>query len=175
MKLLRRGNLWVAACILAAGFAAAQSKPASGPAAGTSAALDQLKTLIGAWEGTKADDKPVRISYEVTSGGSALLERLKMADESEMVTLYTADGDRVAVTHYCSAGNQPQMRTEPIAGAATKFTFSFVRVSNLASPTAGHMRQLVITLQDHAHFTQEWTWKENGKTGMELFRFTRKS
>ena len=171
MKMLRAGKLGVAACILVAGFAVAQTKPASAPGSG----FEQLKTLIGTWEGTSASGKVMRVTYEAASGGTALMERLKPADEAEMVTMYTPDGDRVAVTHYCSTGNQPHMRTEPITGTVTLFTFSFVRATNLASPDAGHMSQLVVTLQDRDHFTQEWTWSDKGKMGTEVFRFTRKS
>jgi hypothetical protein len=157
--------------LLASASVHAQSKSASGSSSG----LDQLKSLAGSWEGTTSSGKSTRISYELASGGTALLERLHSAEESEMITVYTADGSRVAMTHYCSANNQPQMQTAPISGPANKFTFSFVRATNLASPSAGHMHQLVITVQDHDHFTQEWTWVEKGQTKTELFRFTRKS
>ena len=67
------------------------------------------------------------------------------------------------------------MQTEPITGATRKFTFSFVRATNLASPSAGHMGKLVMTVQDQNHSTQEWTWIQNGKSKTEVFRFTRKS
>lgn len=136
--------------------------------------FEQLKPLVGEWEGLMAG-KPVRATYTLVSGGTALMERLAGEGEPEMITVYTPDGDRVAVTHYCSAGNQPQMRTEPVTGSATEFSFSFVRATNLASPTAGHMHHLTVALQDRDHFTEAWTWSDNGKDHTELFRFTRKS
>ncbi len=109
------------------------------------------------------------------SGGTALLESLTPADESEMVTLYSADGDHVAATHYCSTGNQPQMRTPPITGAVREFAFSFVSATNLPSPAAGHMHQLVLILENNDHLTQKWTWRENGSDKTEVFHFTRKN
>ncbi len=136
--------------------------------------FEQLKPLVGEWEAQKASGDSAHARYQLVSGGTALLERLKMGGEPEMVTVYTPDGDRLAVTHYCSSGNQPQMRTAPVAGEAKQFSFSFVRATNLASPNAGHMDHLTVTVQDRDHFTQEWTWKENGKTHTEVLHFTRK-
>jgi hypothetical protein len=151
---------------LAAGLAGAQTKPAGG--------FEQLKTLVGNWEGTTSESVTAHVSYELVSGGTALLERLQGGNEPEMVTVYTADGNRVAVTHYCNAGNQPQMHTAPITGETKELSFAFVRATNLASADAGHMDHLVVTLQDQDHFTQAWTWKEKGKTRTHVFRFTRK-
>ena len=151
--------------------AAAQAPHAMPPSKG----FDQLKPLVGEWEGQTADGKPTHVSYQLVSGGTALLERLRMGEEPEMVTVYTPDGDRLAVTHFCSAGNQPQMRTAPVTGAVKQFSFTFLRATNLASPAMGHMHHLTVTLPDQSHFTQEWTWQENGKAHTEVFRFTRKS
>jgi hypothetical protein len=128
----------------------AQSKPESG--------FDQLKMLVGEWEGKTQSGKAVRVSYRLVSAGSALLETLHPPDESEMVTVYHADGERVAVTHFCSANNQPRMQTVPISGPVKQLSFSFVGASNLASPEDGHMHRLAVTLEDKDHFTQRWTW-----------------
>jgi len=155
------------ALTLFAGLVTAQSKPATGFA--------QLKTLVGQWDGKTESGKPVRASYKLVSGGTALLESLTPADESEMVTLYSADGDHVAATHYCSTGNQPQMRTPPITGAVRELTFSFVSATNLPSPAAGHMHQLVLILENNDRLTQKWTWRENGSDKTEVFHFTRKN
>jgi hypothetical protein len=156
------------------GFAANSPAQMNHPAH-KSAALEPLKSLAGNWDGTTSGGNPVSVEYEVVSNGSSLLERLHPTGESEMVTLYSPDGARLAAIHYCDAGNQPQMQTAPITGTPQKFAFTFVRATNLASPAAGHMHQLIVTLQDHEHFTQEWTWIEKGKTRTEFFHFTRKS
>lgn len=164
-----------AGILLAGGMAAAQSKPAMENAMKPSKSFDQLKTLVGDWTGTTADGKAVHVSYQLASNGTALIERLQSPEDSDMVTVYTPDGGRLALTHFCAVGNQPQMRTAPLMGETKKFSFSFVRATNLASLTDGHMDHLTVTLEDKDHFTQEWTWKENGKAKSEVFRFTRKS
>src|SRR5258708_781078 len=141
---------------------------ASGPVA-----FDQLKTLVGEWEGTNGAGK-VKATYTLASGGTVLMERLQSADEPEMITMYSADGDYIVVTHYCSQGNQPQMKPEIVSGKAQKFSFSLVRVTGLKTENDGHMIGLVLTLVDKDHFTHEWTYQEKGKTSADLFRFIRK-
>jgi len=107
-------------------------------------------------------------------GSQRLEETLQNSQDNQMVTLYHPDGNRVAVTHYCSAGNQPRMETAATAAGQKKFDFSFLGVTNLASPTSGHMHHLVITIADNNHFAEEWTWHENGKDQTTSFQLTRK-
>ena len=151
--------------------AVAQDHPMMRPSKG----FDQLKALVGEWDGQAPGGKAMHASYQLVSGGTALLARLSMGGEPEMVTLFTPDGDRLAVTHYCSAGNQPQMQTTAITGPTTEFSFSFVRATNLATPAAGHMHHLTVTVQDHDHMSEAWTWSDNGAEHVEVFRYTRKS
>ena len=137
-------------------------------------AFDQLKTLVGEWEG-KNESGPVKATYTLVAGGTALMERLQTANEAEMITMYSADGGRIQVTHYCSYGNQPQMRTETLKGTGNKYSFSLVSVTGLKSPGEGHMTGLVLTLVDKDHMTQEWKHiNSKGKSGGELVEFRRK-
>jgi hypothetical protein len=136
-------------------------------------AFDQLKTLVGEWEGN-SKGAPSKITYTLVSGGTALMERMQPANEAEMITMYSADGDKIVVTHYCSEGNQPSMKTETLKATANKYSFSLVSVSGLKSPDAGHMVGLVLTLVDKDHLKQEWTYSNKGKTSTDLFEFKRK-
>ncbi len=36
------------------------------------------------------------------------------------------------------------------------------------------MHKLAIRLEDNDHFTQRWTWRDNGKEAVEVFHFTRR-
>lgn len=157
----------VGVVLCVAAITTAQTKP--------SPAFETLKTLVGQWEGKTESGNAVRASYKIVSGGSALLESLQPGDEPEMVTVYTADGDRLAVTHFCSANNQPQMRTAAVTGATRDFAFHFVNATNLPTQATGHMHALTVVLEDHDHFTQKWTWRENGHDKMEVFHFVRKT
>ena len=69
--------------------------------------FDELKALDGTWEGTVKNGQPVEVDYRLTAGGSALMSEIKGKDD--MITMFHLDGDRLLMTHYCGAGNQPRM------------------------------------------------------------------
>jgi len=135
--------------------------------------FEKMKSLVGEWKGTSMDKKQAMVTYALVSDNSALMERLAEGGESKMVTIYHPDGDHLMMTHYCSAHNQPRMRSQPVSGEIKKITFDLVDVTNLSSPDAGHMKKLVVTFADRDHFTQEWTWTQNGKEGTEVINFER--
>jgi len=156
-------------CVLAAAASLAQTKPNPG--------FEKLKTLVGTWESTSRDGRHATAVYELVSSGTALLERLGGDEHAgmgmEMITVYHPDGDRLVMTHYCSANNQPRMRAEPVTGEVEALRFTFLDATNLASPDAGHMHSLVMTFHDPDSFTQEWTWRENGKDSVTVFHWSR--
>jgi hypothetical protein len=154
------------------GALGAQMKP---PATVTNPAFEQLKSLTGTWEGKKDHDEPVKVTYELVSNGSVLMERLDSANEAEMITMYSLDGSRLVVTHYCSMGNQPTMQTAPLSAATGKYDFHFVRVAGTKTPGEGHMADLTLSLPDKDHLTQVWTFDDHGKTNTEIFTYIRKS
>src|SRR5574341_2226177 len=91
--------------------AAAQAQPMPAHTMPPSPGFDQLKPLVGEWTGQTSSGKASRVSYQIVSGGTALMERLQTGEEPEMVSVYSPDGDKLAMTHFCSVGNQPQLRT----------------------------------------------------------------
>jgi len=137
-------------------------------------AFEKLKTLVGEWEGKMEDGHLARVTYRLTSGGSALVETIKPGEPEEMITVYHPDGDSIVATHYCGAKNQPRMRASGGPGEIKEIAFSFLDVTNLSAPSAGHMRDLVVTFHDHDHFTARWTYRENGKDTPSVFNYTRK-
>src|SRR6266852_7737782 len=99
-------------CSVSALSSIAQDKDHAHPGAKMPASFDNVKALVGQWERTtKMGDKdtPVTASYEMTAGGTAILERLLTGTPNEMVSVYHSDGTKVAITHYCMLGNQPEM------------------------------------------------------------------
>jgi hypothetical protein len=132
--------------------------------------FDRLKALAGTWEGKAPNGRTVKVLYRVTSNGSALLSEIQ--SEDDMITMFHPDGDRLLMTHYCGAGNQPRMQGTTSPDGKT-ITFNYVDATNLASPETGHMHRLVLNLLDANHHTQEWTFKENGKEMTEKFSLER--
>ena len=134
---------------------------------------ESLKALVGEWDGMYEGKTPVHVSYKLVSRGTALMEIISNAEEPDMVTMYTPDGTRLLMTHYCSEGNQPRLRAEA-ANDPKKISFSFVDASALASPSAGHMHHLNVLFKDADHFAQQWTHRANGKDMVATFEYTRK-
>jgi hypothetical protein len=100
------------------------------------AGFEKLKALVGEWQGTGPHGK-VNLSYQLISGGSALMEILDPISEPSMATIYHLDGDKLVMTHYCSIGNQPRMLAQVPAGEIKNLSFTFVDATNLAKPSDG--------------------------------------
>lgn len=132
--------------------------------------FDHLKSLSGSWEGKASNGKPVKVAFRSTSGGSALISEIK--GEEDMISMISIDNDRVLMTHYCAVGNQPRMQASTLPDGKT-ITFNFVDATNLASPKAGHMDHVVITIPDADHHTEDWTFVQDGKEMKEHFELAR--
>ncbi|MGB7845205.1 MAG: hypothetical protein WBL63_06290 [Candidatus Acidiferrum sp.] len=129
------------------------------------AAFEQLKALVGHWETDKSNTNKATLDLELTSGGTAVIEKSHMVNQGkpvEMITLYYLDGDQLKLTHYCMAGNQPTMAGTYDASTKT-VKFDFVSATNLKSPNDGHMHNAVYTFIDNDHFKTSWTFEKDQK------------
>ena len=127
-----------------------------GPPSKAQPALDKLKTLAGEWVYDGGEKKgQLAARYTVSSAGSAVVEQLFPGTDHEMITVYHLDGDKLMMTHYCAAGNQPRMHAEP---GADKLVFTCSGGSNMKE-SDGHMHAMTLTFIDDDHFKEEWTWK----------------
>lgn len=124
---------------------------------GVRAQFDQLKTLAGKWEGKSPDGHTSHTSYEVLSSGTALLERM---DHDSMTSMFHLDGDRVLMTHYCAAGNQPRLA---LSVEGNVYTFTYVDATNVTSPKVPIIVKMVLRIVDKDHIVQEWTSRTDGK------------
>jgi len=135
-------------------------------------AFDRLASLQGQWQGV-ADGVNTTLIYTLTANGSTLMEQCRPEKGHEMITMFTVDGDHLIATHYCSAKNQPQMATPAITDAQKPLAFSLVRVTGLKSPADFHNTGLTVIQEDNDHLTQEWLYDARGKSGKNVFQFTR--
>jgi hypothetical protein len=133
--------------------------------------FEELKSLDGSWEGKTPDGQTVEVAYRVTSNGSALMSEIK--GKENMISMFNLDGDRVLLTHYCAAGNQPRMVASASPDGET-ITFDFLDATNLATPDAGRMTRLVLSMPDANHHTEEWIYTDHGKQEKEVLDLWRK-
>ena len=134
------------------------------PEAKSNKNFEQMKQLVGTWEGTtKKGDKEqtVKATYELTSGGNAILERLFVGTPNEMVSVYHPEGKTVAMTHYCMLGNQPTMTMKKSDGKSA--SFEVMGNKGLSSAKEMHMHALNIKWNGDKAMTEEWTSYNKGK------------
>jgi hypothetical protein len=136
-----------------------------------------IKSLTGEWEGKDSMGGAVEVSNRVTAGGSAVVSEIKTnmhGKAADMISMINMDGDRLLLTHYCSAGNQPRMQST-LSPDGKSITFTFVDATNLASREAGHMQSVTFNLIDADHHTEEWRFAVQGKEMIQRFDLQRKS
>lgn len=136
-----------------------------------------IKALSGNWEGKNQMGNSVQVSYKLTAGNSAVMSDIKTdkpGHDFDMITMFNMDGDRLLMTHYCSAGNQPRMQATASPDGKT-ITFDFVDATNLAASQPGHMQRVIFTFVDANHHIEEWHFAAPGKEIVERFDLQKKS
>jgi hypothetical protein len=132
--------------------------------------FDMLKSMEGNWAGKNQQGEKVEVTFRSTAGGSALMSEIHGHGPENMVTMFHMDGDRLLMTHYCGAGNQPRMKV--ISADAKSVSFQFVDGTNIG-PGDGHMQQVTFTEPDANHHVEEWVFLDHGKEMKELFTLER--
>ena len=128
------------------------------------AAFERLKGLAGPWRGRSTRGWEETGTYKVIAGGSAVMHTSFDAHPNEtMVTLYTLDRDRLLLTHYCIAGNQPRLVATRASQGGDEVEFTFLDGGNLPSRDRGHMDRVVLRFLDADRFTSRWTWYQDGQ------------
>ena len=131
--------------------------------------FDQLKTLEGSWEGKNSQGHPLTVTFQDTAGGSAVMSEIHGHGPENMISMFHLDGpNRLMLTHYCGAGNQPRF-TASVSPDGKTITFDYLDATNLATPDAGHMQRVVFTVIDANHHTEDWTFADHGKQMKEFF------
>ena len=127
-------------------------------------AFKQLLTLEGDWEGRSSQGWMDRMRFQKIARGSVLLELsdFEAHPGETMATVHHLDGDRLILTHYCVAGNQPRLVLSETRDDGAELHFAFLDGTNMPSRDRGHMDQAVLRFLDGDHFTSRWTWYQDG-------------
>jgi hypothetical protein len=126
--------------------------------------FENLKKLAGNWEITITENgkkELAKASYEVTSGGNAVLEKIMIGTPHEMISVYHNDGSNIAMTHYCMLPNTPRMtlkKTEP-----GKMFFEMKGKDGIKSKKEHHMHSVELVWNNDNELTQNWVSVKDGK------------
>ncbi|MFZ3342310.1 MAG: hypothetical protein WA213_15605 [Terriglobales bacterium] len=134
------------------------------------ASFHQLAGLEGRWVGKGSQGQLVEVTFRMTAGGSALMSEIHGEGHEDMITMFHMDGDRLIMTHYCGAGNQPRMKV--VSADAKSVSFEFFDGTNIA-PGTGHMQFVTFAQPDANHHTEEWVFLNHGKEMKESFTLER--
>ena len=155
---------------------AVQAPAAALPPAAPADAFAQLKALSGDWEADLPGYGKMQDSVRLISNGTAIEETIGTAADNE-ASIYTREGDRILITHYCAMtpdGHQVRLETAALQRTPDRLEFVLVGSTNLHDPKAPHMRLLSMTLVDRDHFSERWTKTEAGKDTVFEMTFTRR-
>ncbi len=123
-------------------------------------------------ESPMAQDGNMKVVYEVTSNGSAVVERMGPGTPFEMVSVYYDEKGKLAMTHSCAVGNQPKLALK--SSSPDKINMVFAKNNTINPKKEGHMHGITISFVSPDQITEECTGMMNGKeTKTETFTLTR--
>lgn len=126
--------------------------------------FERFKKFEGVWIGRSTKGWEDETTVKVIAAGSVVQMTSFGAHPNEtMLTLFSMDVDRLRLTHYCVAKNQPRLEATSFEDDGRTVTFTFVDGGNLATRDNGHMDKVVYRFKDDDGFTSQWTWYQNGK------------
>lgn len=170
-------RFFVFALFSSALFACQATRSAAPAGFDAKAQFERIKALAGSWGGKGGEGDQTfdaEIQYRVTAGGSAVEETMAPGSPHEMITMYHLDNDRLLLTHYCAAGNQPQMMAGPGA-TPDEIAFSFLGATNLKNPNDGHMHAARFRFLGKDKLETIWTYFQDGKAAENAsFKLERK-
>ncbi len=172
MTTLRLVSAWT----LAAGVGVGAAEPPASVSPETATHVyERFKSLAGDWKGESTKGWTETVKIQVIAQGSAVMETSFEAHPNEtMITFIHPDGERLLLTHYCVAKNQPRLLLTSASTDLSEVVFEFLDGTNLPSRDRGHMDKVVYRFAPDGNFSSQWTWYQDGKESwMEDLRYVR--
>ena len=136
--------------------------------------FEKIKSLEGEWYLVNEEamlkygplDRPF-ITYDITSAGNAVIEKLFFEGEKEMTTVYHRDLDDLVMTHYCTLGNQPFFIANP-SPSDSLISFDFVKLGNMNDANEAHIHRHELEFISENEMIAHWgTWKDQAPFGKD--------
>jgi hypothetical protein len=139
----------------------------------TDPAVRNLASLAGCWVGKNPWGAPTRITYDLASDSTVLVEYIEQQGQVPMYSAYYLDGETPMVHHFCSYGSQIRMKAKPSADPKVVH-FEFFDATNVKSRDHDdHMTYVKFTFSDPDHVGIEWGLHQNRKDKQDRFTLTR--
>ncbi len=171
--------LSVSACLVFIANTYSQHNHDGMPATDSNQYFKLLKGLVGNWKGhyqwstNKAANGEMDASYSLTGNGSAVVEDLLSGGVKSMTSVYHMDGVNLRMTHFCGANNQPRLIADTTQSTGNSVTFTFVDITNLKNPDAGHVFGVKITFVSPDRININYRFTTKGAESDELIELTR--
>ena len=131
-------------------------------------AFETFKGFAGKWA-IRSGQKtlPIETTYESGSKDSIVTEQF-----GKELSVFYRDGQRLLMTHFCNAGNQPrlQLRGNTQPGV---FEFQMFDITNLPSADADHVETVIYRVVDDKTIDLEIVWQHGKSEESEKYTLTR--
>jgi len=179
MRSLNATLLSASVLLLTAACQSSQGGPVSLELRAASAEnYERIKALEGDWylvsgvrlgKEVEADLENPFITYEVSSAGHSVIEKLFAGQPGEMTSVYYMDEGLLKMDHYCSLGNQPRMFAIP--GAEGEAAFAVGEVGNFPDEDALYISSHSLEFNGPNELTAHWGATEAGApSGGSMYR-----
>lgn len=124
--------------------------------------FERIKALAGVWEGTTETEgktEPAKVEYSVTSGGTAVVEKLFPGTSHEMVSVYHDENNKLTMTHFCMLAAKPKL---DLKSADEKNIVLDYSPSNKIDEKSMHMHGLTLSFPAAGELEQAWTCFNGG-------------
>ncbi len=128
--------------------------------------FERLKAFEGHWVGQSTKGWTDTLTYKTVAGGSVVVEESFGAHPNEtMYTMFSLDVDRLILTHYCVARNQPRLVATEFgkSDSGEVVVFTFLDITGAKSRDKGHMDKCRVTFVNDSLTKVQWTWYQDGQ------------
>ncbi|HEU4510542.1 MAG TPA: hypothetical protein VFR78_20065 [Pyrinomonadaceae bacterium] len=149
------------------GTSVAQTTSNPTPASDAQKAFEKMKTLTGSWQGTIMNI-PINVTIRLASSNTAILHEATSEEgrvPNHEITMFYVDGDRLAATHFCDAGNRARFEGK-MSADGTGSEFNLMDVAG--STKGGLVKRMVFTTIDANKHVVEFTFIRPDGKSMEL-------
>ncbi|HMB69314.1 MAG TPA: hypothetical protein VKU85_08375, partial [bacterium] len=127
-------------------------------------AFARFRGLAGTWNGRSTKGWEESTTYRVIAAESVVMGTSFDAHPGEtMITMIHLDGDRLMLTHYCVARNQPRLVATSVDEEKGEVLFEFLDATGISSRDQGHMDMVIWRFDGPDRFTSRWTWFQDGE------------